>query len=90
MENTPNRDVSAKGYYYNLGKSPYVWKSPYGDIYRLPSAKRLEMMETKTTEEIQRVNKLLRRNNLENVLPDEIVNLIKRYCVEAVYRQIVG
>ena len=81
--------VSAKGFYYNLEMSPYEWVSPYGDIYKMPSKKRLEMMETKTKEELQRLDKLLQRNRLGETMPERIVELIRKYCIDAVYRQIV-
>lgn len=84
-----NRDVSVKGYWYNLEKSPYVWVSPYGDSYRLPSQKRLEMMEKRTEDELRRLDKLLDRNDLRRMIPEQMIDLIRHYVIEAVHRQIV-
>jgi len=83
------KDVSAKGYYYNLNISPYEWKSPYGDIYKLPSRKRIELMDKRAKEELRRLDHVLARNDLKAALPSEIVTMIRRCCIEAVYRQIV-
>ena len=90
MSEIQSRDVSERGYYYNLEKSPYEWKSPYGDSYKLPSAKRLEMMETRAQAARNQVNKLLERHKLIESLPPDFVEKLHRYMIEAVYRQIVG
>lgn len=82
------KDVSVKGFYYNLKISPYEWKSPYGDTYKMPSRKRVELMEKRTREELSRLDKALRRCDLQ--LPPEIVTMIRRSCIDAVYRQTVG
>ena len=85
-----NRDVSAKGYYYNLEKSPYVWESPYGDSFKLPSRKRLDMMKERTQEETRRLDKLLDRNDLRDIVPPDLVTLLYKYIIQAVYESIVG
>ena len=90
MSEIKSRDVSERGFYYNLERSPYEWKSPYGDSYKLPSAKRLEMMESRSRIAINQVDKLLEKNNLINNVPPEFVAKLHRYMIEAVYRQIVG
>lgn len=77
--------VSRRGYYYDLSKSPYGYTSPYGDFYKLPSAKKLEMMERESGAAIGRVNKLIERNNLENFLPVEIIVLLHKAAINAVY-----
>lgn len=82
MNNRP--DVSAKGYYYNLDKSPYVWVSPYGDYFKLPSAKRVEMMDKRSRDALGRLEKLL------TVLPDDLARQLGKYIVQAVYEGIVG
>lgn len=83
-------DVSAKGFYYNLSKSPYVWLSPYGDYFKLPSAKRVEMMDKRAKEAIGRLDKLLETYELKNVLPDDLAQQLGKYIVQAVYEGIVG
>ena len=88
MEKRP--DVSAKGYYYNLDKSPYVWVSPYGDYFKLPSAKRVEMMDKRSRDALSRLEKLLDSYDLKNVLPDDLALKLGKYIVQAVYEGIVG
>lgn len=87
MEHRP--DVSVRGYYYNLDKSPYVWKSPYGDSYKLPSEKRVQMMDRRSTQALNRFDKLLIHHDLGQVLPDELNVLLRKYIIEAVYVEIV-
>ncbi len=83
-------DVSVKGYYYNLDKSPYVWTSPYGDSFKLPSAKRLEMMDKRCADALGRLDKLLDCYDLKHVLPDDLSRLLARYIIKAVYQGIIG
>lgn len=80
---------SAKGYYYDLNQSPYVWVSPYGDTYKLPSKKRLEMMEKQVPEALHRLEKLLIAYNLRDIVPDDLSRLLSKYIIEAVYANIV-
>lgn len=82
-------DVSVKGYYYNLDKSPYVWKSPYGDSFKLPSKKRVELMDKRVYNALTRYEKLLAAHNLESVLPDDLQRLVGRYIVQSVYEEII-
>ena len=89
MEKDRLPEVSVKGYYYNLDKSPYEWKSPYGDSFKLPSAKRLEMMEKQVPVALHRLEKLLDAHGLREALPQEIQSLVGRYIVQAVYDGIV-
>lgn len=83
-------DKSVKGYYYNLDISPHVWKSPCGDSYKLPSAKRVELMEKRVQESLKRLDKLLQTHNLADVLPPEMVTMLKRYIIQGVYEGIIG
>lgn len=85
-----NRDVSAKGYYYNLDISPYEWTSPYGDVYRMPSRKRAEMMDARVAEETERLHKYLDRSNLRGVIQPEIVTLLHKTLIQIVYDTIIG
>lgn len=90
MENSRNETVSAKGFYYNLEKSPHVWISPCGDSYRLPSAKRVEMMEKYSAQEITKLSRFLAKTGLDETLPPEIIHLLQRSLLDAVYNRIVG
>lgn len=90
MENRRNETVSVKGFYYDLEKSPHVWTSPCGDSYRLPSAKRVEMMEKYSTQEIHKLSRFLDKTGLTETLPPEIIRLLQRSLLDAVYNRIVG
>ena len=90
MENNRNETVSVKGFYYDLEKSPHVWVSPCGDSYRLPSAKRVEMMEKYSTREIEKLEKFLMKSGMNETIPPEIIHLLKRCMTDAVYKSIVG
>lgn len=90
MENRRNETVSVKGFYYDLEKSPHVWVSPCGDSYRLPSAKRVEMMEKYSAQEINKLDRFLIKTGLRENLPPEIVHLLQRSLLDAVYNRIVG
>ena len=88
MERRPN-EVSAKGYYYNLDISPHVWLSPCGDSFHLPSAKKLEMIEKRVPVALRRLEKLLDAHNLRGVLPPDLVRMLQRYIIQAVYEELV-
>lgn len=90
MENNRNETVSVKGFYYDLEKSPHVWTSPCGDSYRLPSAKRVEMMEKYSSQEIGKLDRFLTKSGMSETLPPEIIHLLKRCMTDAVYKRIVG
>ena len=83
-------DVSARGFYYNLAVSPYGYTSPYGDLYKLPSQKKLDMMERDAARALERVDKMLDKNDLWGFLPDEIIVLIKKAAIESVHMRLVG
>lgn len=42
--------ISARGVYYDLSISPYVYRSPYGEIFKFSSRKKLEMYSRKIAE----------------------------------------
>lgn len=81
---------SRRGVYYDLTKSPYEWKSPYGDLFKFSSKKKLEIYTRDVPKEIEKVDKLIVRNNLKYFIPAEIVRLIKREVYRAFYSKIEG
>ena len=81
--------MSAKGYYYDLEQSPYVYVSPYGDSYKLPSRKRLEMMHKYVSDEVARIDKFLEKRNISDHIPEEIKALLKKYTIQAIYDEII-
>ena len=90
MESRNVSPVSVKGFYYDLEHSPHVWVSPCGDSYRLPSAKRKEMMGKYSRQELDRLERFLVKSGLEKTLPPEINHLLQRCLTDAVYKRIVG
>lgn len=86
---TDDRIVSARGVYYDLTKSPYGYESPYGDSFKFPSQKKLEMFTRDILKEVERIDKALSRNEMAAELPDEIILLIYRSIYRSLYRKIV-
>ena len=81
--------VSARGVYYDLSLSPYEYHTPYGDIFKFPSRKKLEIYTREIIKELDRLTKALSRNNMDCLLPDEIIQLIFRACYRSLYRKVV-
>lgn len=42
-----NKTVSARGVYYDLEKSPYIYEDKLGNIFKFSSEKKLEMFENR-------------------------------------------
>ena len=87
MSNTP---VTRRGVYKDLSLSPYEYKSPYGDIFKFSSAKRLEMYQRDIPKEVEKLEKLLVRNDMQNWLPYEIIQLLVNVVYRSFYRKIEG
>lgn len=81
--------VSRYGVYRDLNKSPYEYKSPYGDIFKFPSQKKLEIYTREIQKELDQVGKLLNRLRLEDYMPGEITQLLYRSTYKALYRKVV-
>lgn len=79
-----------RGVYNDLTKSPYVFNSPYGDCFRFPSAKKLEMYTREIESDLIRVGKALDRTGISKRLPAEILHLITRSIYAALYDRIVN
>lgn len=82
--------VSRRGVYYDLNKSPYEFTTPYGDLFKFSSAKKLEIYTRDIEKELNKVDKLIERNDLKSFVPDEIVQLIKKAVYECFYKKIEG
>lgn len=82
--------VSRRGVYYNLEKSPYEFTTPYGDLFKFSSAKKLEMYSRDVEKEVDRVTKLMARNDLETFIPEEIKHLLYRAVYKSFHRKIEG
>lgn len=82
--------VSRYGVYRDLSQSPYEYESPYGDVFKFPSKKKLEMYTRDIQNELDRITKTVDRLHLEDYLPGEIVQLLYRSTYKALYRKVVG
>lgn len=82
--------VSRRGVYYDLTQSPYEYKTPYGDCFKFSSQKKLDMFTRDIAKEIERLDKLLARHDLENFVPCEIIQLLQKKVYEAMYKKIEG
>lgn len=87
---TDEMKKSRRGVYYDLNISPYEYTSPYGDIFKFRSKKRLDMYHRDIPKEIDRVEKLMKRNDMSSLLPDEILQLLYKMVYRSLYRKIEG
>ncbi len=82
--------VSRYGVYRDLEKSPYRYDSPYGDLFKFRSQKKLDIYTRDIETEIDRVRKFVNRRDLERYLPDEIIQLLYRATYRALYDHVEG
>lgn len=80
--------ISRRGVYYDLEVSPYEYTTPYGDIFKFSSSKKLEIYVRDIQKEIKRFDAFLDRHDLRSIIPIEIVELIKRKQYRAFYKTI--
>lgn len=86
----PDAKKSRRGVYYDLSLSPYEYKSPYGDVFKFSSKKKLEIYTRDIIKEIDRLMKIIERNNMKSFLPDEIITLLVRAVYQSFYLKIEG
>lgn len=79
-----------RGVYIDLEKSPYGYLTPYGDLYKFSSQKRLEIYRRDIIKELARADKLFERHELYGFLPDESLDLIRRAIFKAFYNKVEG
>ncbi len=79
---------SRRGVYYDLDVSPYEYQTPYGDIFKFSSKKKLEIYTRDVVKEIKRLENVLSRNDVAELIPDEIITLLKRSVYQAFYTSI--
>lgn len=82
--------VSRYGVYRDLEKSPYRYESPYGDIFKFRSQKKLDIYTRDIQKEIDRVSKFVGRMDLDSYLPKEIIQLLYRSTYKALYDHVEG
>jgi hypothetical protein len=83
---TPKR--SRRGVYYDLTESPYEYNSPYGDLFKFSSEKKLEIYTRDVDKEIKRVNDLFSRHDLKKLVPVEIIDLVRRAVYRSFYNRV--
>lgn len=86
----PNAKKSRYGVYYDLEASPYEFTTPYGDVFKFRSAKKLEMYTRDAPKEIDRLQGVIDRNDLREFLPEELIRLLERTVYRSFYRKIEG
>lgn len=82
--------VSSRGVYYDLTLSPYEYQTPYGEIFKFSSAKKLEIYTRDIVKELDRLDKLFDRNDLRGCIPDDIQMYVRKCLYRAFYKSIEG
>lgn len=77
---------SRRGVYYDLTISPYEYKTPYGEIFKFSSEKKLEIYRRDIEKEVNRVNVLFDRHELKRFVPFEVVELVRRAVYHSFYK----
>lgn len=80
--------VTARGVYNDLSLSPYEFTSPYGDSFKFSSRKKLDIYTRDVPGELERVQKLVGRHDLDDFIPMEVLHLIYRSVYKAFYRKV--
>ena len=82
--------VSRYGVYRDLNQSPYEYESPYGDLFKFRSQKKLDIYTRDIQKEIDRVRKFVSRMDLDSYIPKEIIQLLYRSTYKALYDHVEG
>lgn len=82
--------VSRRGVYYDLTKSPYEFKSPYGDIFKFSSQKKCDIYTRDIEKEVARFHKLTERNKLKRYITLDAYEVMERGIYKAFYKKIEG
>ncbi len=90
MTNTKQPKVSRRGVYYDLSLSPYEYHTPYGDLLKFSSQKKLDIYTRDIVKEIERYERMFERHGLQDHLPDEIIKLVLRATYLSFYCYIEG
>ena len=83
MTNEPIK--SRRGYYYDLNESPYEYESPYGDLFKFPSQKQLEIYSRNVQKEVERIDKALERAGCKPFLHSNTVQALYRSVYRSFY-----
>lgn len=81
---------SRYGVWYDLEASPYEYRTPYGDVFKFRSQKKLDIYTRDAPKEIDRMKSIIERNKMTDFLPDDIIRLLHRTVYRSFYRKIEG
>lgn len=81
---------SRRGVYLDLSRSPYEYQTPYGDLFKFSSQKKLDMFTRDIEKELDRMEKLLIRHGMTDFLPKETQSDLYRAVYRSFYRKIMG
>lgn len=82
------KKISRRGVYYDLTISPYEYKSPYGDIFKFSSEKKLQIYTRDIEKELTRYDSFINRNGLYKLIPPEIKQLLVRAVYKSLYNKV--
>ena len=80
--------ISRRGVYYDLSASPYEFTTPYGDVFKFSSKKKLEIYTRDINKELKRVNDIFERHDLKKLVPPEIIEFIRRAVYRSFYKSV--
>lgn len=80
--------VTSRGVYNDLNLSPYEYVNPYGDVFKFSSKKKLEIYTRDVPGELERVQKLVGRWELDDFISMELLHTIYRAVYRAFYRKV--
>lgn len=79
-----------RGVYLDKEQSPYEYRTPYGDIFKFRSKKKLEIYRRDAPKEIEKLEAIIDRNSMRDFLPEELIQLMTRTVYRSFYRKIEG
>ena len=80
--------VSRRGVYRDLTLSPYEYKSPYGDLFKFASDKKLGIYTREAPKRIERVSNFLWKTGLAEYMTTEEIGRMYRFTYHALYREV--
>lgn len=82
--------ITRRGVYKDLSISPYSYQTEYGDLFKFRSSKKLEIYRRDITGELDRLEKIIDRNDMRDFIPPEIHQLMRRAVYRAFYERVEG
>lgn len=82
-----DKPVTRRGVYRDLTVSPYEFITPYGDIFKFPSQKKMDVYTRQVAIETGKVVEALVKRDVLSRLTDESLEDLERKLYIAVYEQ---